>query len=439
MPAMVRCATNARLAALAAVALALVACLAGCGTSIKGDAAASAATAPATPTPPSSEPDCAGQVIHVLGDVAQRVYREGVLSERTAVAERFIATSVPLRQAVERGDALQARAAARALITAGRLTDLRVTLQPTPGRAGARSGERVLTDVGPPALAPLHGTISDAHGHAIASYLTSVWTDSGLVLETNGITEGVTALARDGRSLPGSFPLPRGPLPVEGVLRAHGVDYRYTSLPAAAYPSGSLRIYVLRSIDSIDPLCGSNDLETTARTLSRVASLIYEGEQGRHATVQVRRVQHDRALLEAVAQRDPVATRLAVDRLLHEHVVRLRVSAGASLLADVGGPYVLAPVRAPLRLAGRRIGSIVLSIQDDEGYKRLTGRLAGLDVLMYMGSRLVMNSVGPSPPPAPTSGSYSYRGRSFSVFTLHARAFPSGPLRIAVLIPIPYS
>jgi hypothetical protein len=25
------------------------------------------------------------------------------------------------------------------------------------------------------------------------------------------------------------------------------------------------------------------------------------------------------------------------------------------------------------------------------------------------------------------------------VFTLHARAFPSGPLRIAVLIPIPYS
>ena len=72
--------------------------------------------------------------------------------------------------------------------------------------------------------------------------------------------------------------------------------------------------------------------------------------------------------------------------LLHEHVVRLRVSAGGRLLSDVGGPYVLAPVRAPLRLNGRQIGSIVLSIQDDEGYKRLAGRLAGLDVLMYMSS-----------------------------------------------------
>ena len=56
--------------------------------------------------------------------------------------------------------------------------------------------------------------------------------------------------------------------------------------------------------------------------------------------------------------------------------MRLRVSAGGQLLSDVGGPYVLAPVSAPLRLDGRTIGSFVLSIQDDEGYLRLTRRLA---------------------------------------------------------------
>jgi hypothetical protein len=82
----------------------------------------------------------------------------------------------------------------------------------------------------------------------------------------------------------------------------------------------------------------------------------------------------------------------------------------------------------------------VLSIQDDEGYLRLTKRLAGLRVLMYMrGSELVKNSLGPAPGAVPDSGRYQYRGRTFHVFTLDAQAFPSGPLTIHVLIPIPYS
>ena len=121
----------------------------------------------------------------------------------------------------------------------------------------------------------------------------------------------------------------------------------------------------------------------------------------------------------------------------------MRVSAGGHLLADVGGPYVLAPVQAPLRLHGKRIGELVLSIQDDEGYLRLAKRLVGLDVLMYMSSSahpvLVKNSLGPDPGTVPASGTYDYRGHTFRVFTLDARSFPSGPLRVSVLVPIPYS
>jgi len=65
-------------------------------------------------------------------------------------------------------------------------------------------------------------------------------------------------------------------------------------------------------------------------------------------------------------------------------------------------------------------------------------------VLMYMNPSsahptLVKNSLGPSPGAVPSSGSYRYRGRTYRAFTLHAEAFPSGPLRIVVLIPIPYS
>ncbi len=118
------------------------------------------------------------------------------------------------------------------------------------------------------------------------------------------------------------------------------------------------------------------------------------------------------------------------------------MSAGGQLLADVGGPYVLAPVHAPLRLDGHTIGSFVLSIQDDEGYLRLTKRLAGLDVLMYMTARPPAARQG-QPRPAtgrwsPASGAYSYAVKPFRVFTVHARAFPSGPLTIRVLVPMPY-
>jgi hypothetical protein len=138
-----------------------------------------------------------------------------------------------------------------------------------------------------------------------------------------------------------------------------------------------------------------------------------------------------------------------VEKLLNQHIVRLRVfaapagaRAGTRLLADVGGPFVLAPVSGALTQGGRKIGSFVLSIQDDEGYLRLTRRLAGLRVLMYMGrgahAALVKNSLGPEPGTVPARGRYTYRGSTFNVYTLNARAFPSGPLTIRVLVPIPY-
>jgi hypothetical protein len=61
-------------------------------------------------------------------------------------------------------------------------------------------------------------------------------------------------------------------------------------------------------------------------------------------------------------------------------------------------------------------------------------------VLMYMspGNQLVKNSLGPLPGYVPASGSYTYRGNSFRVFTVHADEFPSGPLTIRVLVPLPY-
>ncbi len=433
---------------------------------------------------------CASTVLDTLGDIAARVYHEGVFSERTAAASVFVEHSRPLREAVEHDDPRAARVAAKALIATGHLSSLRVIVAGFSASSGSGSdsgsgsgsgvgsssgshagsssesgssvgsGERVLVSAGASlALAPLHGTIVDQSGAPIAKFVASVWTDEGLIAETDGIDQSDASLRADGRNLGGSFALPAGaagePDAQQGTITVRGIAYDYTWLPATAYPEGRpLRVYVLRTPASIAPLCAPTRGGTLTNTLGRVAKLIYTSEGGPHALVQVRRVQRNQALLQAVAAREPEATRVAIDKLLNEHIVRMRVSAGGRLLSDVGGPYVLAPVRAPLRLHGRRIGTVVLSIQDDEGYKRLAQRLAGLDVLMYMrlpgagsdgsgaasGQELVKNSLGPlDGAKVPASGAYTYRGRTYRVLTLHAEAFPSGPLRIVVLIPIPYS
>jgi hypothetical protein len=424
---------RARSLRVAVVALALAGLVAGLALSGCGG------LRPATGEDASADVDaaqggsCGASVLDALGHVAERVYREGVESERTASAMHMIEGSSALRAAVEAGDARAAGAAARALIATGHMTDLRVV------RAG-----RVLVDLGGPAVTPLHGTLRGAGGHPLASYVTSVWATGGLVAETNGIAEATTVIRSsrkgDERTLAGSFALPAGELPAAGTLTKDGVAYQFSSYPARAYPDGApLRVFVLRTLESVGPLCGATPQDTVVNTLSRIAHLIYDGEAGPRTREQVRRVQANPALLRAVARRDRRATRAAIEALLHQHIVRLRVSAGGRLLSDVGGPYVLAPVTAPLRLGSRTIGSFTLSIQDDEGYKRLANRLAGLDVLMYMGAKLVKSTVGPAPGQVPASGPLALHGKSYRAYTFRAEAFPAGPLRITVLIPLPYS
>lgn len=409
-------------ATVALAALGGAVALGGCGTTLKHAAGADVSGA-----------SCPATALAALGHVAKRVYHEGVVSERTISAVRGVEASAPLRRAVEAGDVASVRSTAQALVATGRMVALRVS-----------AGGKVLADVGEPAVAPLHGTLTGAGGKPIATFVTSVWSDRGLTAETSNITEGAAVLRTQepsggGHTLAGRLHLPSGPLATQGTLTHAGAAYQFTSNAVNAYPTGKLREYVLRPIDALTALCGASAGDTTVNVLGRIARLIYYGETGGRTVPQIRRVQRNKALLSAVARRDPQATRAAIVALLTQHIVRLRVSAGEELLSDVGGPFVLAPVSAPLRLEGRTIGSLELSIQDDEGYKRLAGRLAGLDVVMYMGPRLVKSTIGFSPGPVPTSGAFSYRGRSYRDYTFYAKAFPSGPLRITVLIPTPYA
>jgi hypothetical protein len=416
--------------ARAAAAIAVLALASGCGGATGRDADADADATARASAPTTNAQSCAAAVIATLLEVGGRVYHEGVSSERTASARALIGESRALSLAVESGDARAAHAAAEELIATGHMVKLTVL-----------RGGRELTSAGAAhALAPLEGSIVGASGAVVGRYLASVWSEEGLIDELHGVTGAQMIIRRSDRTLHGKRPLSVRTLPVSGMLARGGAHYAFSSFPAAEFPAGSpARVFLLRSLSSMGRVCGDDVEDTTVNTLAAVLGEIYRGEGGTRARVEMRRVQRSAMLLRAVAARDPVATRAAISALLNQHIVRMRVYAQGTLLADVGGPYVLAPVSGALRSHGRTIGRFVLSIQDDEGYLRLARRLAGVDVLMYMGSTLVKNSLGPAPGAVPEEGSFRYRGRAFRTVTVHAAAFPSGPLRIIALIPEPYT
>jgi hypothetical protein len=188
--------------------------------------------------------------------------------------------------------------------------------------------------------------------------------------------------------------------------------------------------------------CGAQAAETLAAAAGMVATRIYAGERsGSETRSDQRQVERYAPLLSAVAAGGREAIRAAVTTLVysHTHIVRLRVTRGARVLADVGGPYILAPVGGTLRLHGHAIAHYVLSVQDDLGYIKLVTRFLAVPLVLRAGSRQVPieGQLAPAPAGIPAHGPVSYRGRSFQAFSFSARAFPAGPLRVSLLVPVP--
>jgi hypothetical protein len=189
------------------------------------------------------------------------------------------------------------------------------------------------------------------------------------------------------------------------------------------------------------PACGTGAPETLATAAGMVATRIYAGERsGSETRSDQRQVEGFAPLQSALAAGDREAVKAAVTALVysHTHVVRLRVTRGASILADVGGPYILAPVSGTLRAHGRTLGHYVLSVQDDLGYIKLVTRFLGAPLVLRVGSHQipVPGQLAPAPASIPNHGSVSYRGKTYEAFSFPARSFPGGPLRISLLVPV---
>jgi hypothetical protein len=186
--------------------------------------------------------------------------------------------------------------------------------------------------------------------------------------------------------------------------------------------------------------CGSAAPEILAKTAGLAAMQIYAREVSSAAVrADQNQVESYESLLSALASGNRAGVRQAVNSLVysHTHIVRLRVTQGHAVLADVGGPYILAPVGGNLRFHGRSVGHYVLSVQDDVGYVKLETRYIGVPLVLHAGSqRLPLEgTLAPGPATIPDLGPVTYGGVSYESFSFPAKAFPQGQLRISLLVP----
>ena len=378
----------------------------GCGS---GGRAASSVAINAAPA------RCQDAVTQTLAQVAIRAYAQLQRGRDIQFAVHALARDTALGDAIARGDAAAvARAAAAA--ARGHYTRLLIT----------RNGVAIAAEGRATSLAPVRGVLRDRSGTVVADFAVSSLRASDYAQLAAHLTDAQVQLSVAGPpSAARSARAPSGRTAVASTVVFDG----------HAFPSG--RLTVTLGIPPADSLCGPDAAATRANVVGGVAERIYGAEAHSAAvTNAINAIAAYRPLLDAVARNDRRATRAAVTALLynHTHIVRLRVTRGARLLSDVGGPDILAPSTGVLRDAsGATIGQFVMSLQDDLGFRLLTRRFTATHVVLRMGARVIQGAVAGAPSALPDSGPVTIRGVRYRLFSFTAQAFPSGPLLVTLL------
>jgi hypothetical protein len=391
-------------------------------------AAPSTSTPAPTTTPASASTGCAATVAGTLGTVAGRVYHEAATGGDIAQAVHRMVSSSALASAVNSGDAAAAAAALRELVL-GQIVRVEVLRG---GHVLAQAGSGV-------AIAPVRGAIPGTS----ATFVLSTQSDHSYLQVVHQVTGAQVLLLGSGSA--GGAPTHRlagtiaGPppasLPAEGPVTYAGQPYQTTTLTGAVYPSGALHIVLL--VPTAGVSCPGSAAQTRVETLGHVGEHIYQEElHSPDVSATVRHIEGSSAFQHAVAAHDAAATRAAIVGFFgeHIHVVRVRVTTNGQLLEDLGGPYVLAPVHGTVRSGGRVVGRFEMAIQDDAGYLKLAHLFTGAEVLMRTGARQVMGTLSPGPASVPDRGPVAYGGRSYEAYSFTGEAFPSGPLRLSLLL-----
>jgi hypothetical protein len=153
----------------------------------------------------------------------------------------------------------------------------------------------------------------------------------------------------------------------------------------------------------------------SSRRRRRGAKTIYFGEtQGAKLLEQLGRIARDPVLLSALARGDAAAAQAEADAQIYgalnhtAHVTRIAVLRSSRVLVNAtinaNGVFVCTPGLRVLRLHGRPLGTLLVSIQDVVGFVKLIHRLVHVQALgMQRRSRWgypVEQPQPPDPPPA---------------------------------------
>ena len=390
--------------------------LAGCGSATATHSAPTVNAATA-----STPEECAATVAGTLGTVAARVYHEAAAGGIVAQAVHRLQSSSALRSAVNSGNATAAGAALREL-TLGQIVRVEVL-----------RGGHVLAQAGSgSAIAPARGSIPGTS----ATFVLSTQSDHSYLQVVHQVTGAQLVLLGGAHRLAGTIgDRPPTGLPPAGPVTIAGQNFQTTTLTGSVYPSGRLHIVLLAPTTSIS--CPGSAAQTRVETLGHVGERIYQEELHSPAvSATLRHIENSSAFQRAVTAHDAAATRAAIVGFFgeHIHVVRVRVTTNGRLLEDLGGPYVLAPVHGTVRSSGHVVGQFEMAIQDDAGYLRLAHLFTGAEVLMRTGAHQVMGTLSPGPTNVPARGPVSYGGRSYEAYSFTGEAFPSGPLRLSLLL-----
>jgi hypothetical protein len=355
-------------------------------------ATAAACGAASTSQPAQTSATCAATARAELVNVAHRIYDQAVNGRNEAAAVARIRRSTALTRAVAARNPRAVRAALAPLIK-NRIVRIDVT-------AGGRTLARVGTV---PAYAPVRGVI----GSGVGRYVLSVGDDRAFEAITSGLTG---ATVRFGGS--GSASLKATTFPGHRTTVSLGLPVR----PRVA--------------------CGATAGATRAATIGLVGrNLIRAEAQGASAQQALKHAAGTPAFRRAIAADDPAAVRAAIIGFFRDsrfHIVRVRAWNGTRLITDVGGPYVLSPASAAIR----GVGGFMLSVQDDTGFVKLMHRFTGAEVVLHAGATTVPGSnLFPGPPYAAGLTNVTYRGRHYRAYGFTAPAFPSGQLKVSLLVP----
>jgi hypothetical protein len=409
-----------RRALLLAVPAVLALAFTSCGTSARSASAT-------LPTVPLASPQCADAVARALGTISEHVYRELSGGRIALPAAERVAGSRALLAAIQAKDPAAARKALAPLLR-GQLVRVRVSLA---GRTFVEYGSAN-------GIAPVSTPLKDLEGRPIGTVTAAEEGVFGYAGTLYAITEAQVFARSGGHSLGGSSSPGPSSIPDKGEITYKAKRYAVYSFPGTGFPRKKLRVFVLAPVPPAST-CPPTSAETAIDAIGETVKRIYREEQSGAAT---RAVVHDfensRPFQEAVATDNPTATRAAIVKFFEGtlHVVRVRATLGEKLVADVGGPHVLAPIRGDVRNAhGRVVGHFLLSVQDDLGYVILAQRFAGVQAFLYEDKQLLLGSASPAPLSIPKHGEMLFDGISYHTYSFTAEAFPKGPLEVSLLIP----